>query len=219
MSTSHPTREPGTSAGPSQRAWEETPEAPRLGPDEARSAWPAFLAAGLAAIVVGILLFAWPNETLALVAILIGVSLLVAGIKLLIEGFAGHRHGGAGRAADVVIGLLALLLGLYCLRHLDVTVVLLAVIVGIFWVIHGIADLATGMSAGPFPGRGLVIATGVLSLLAGLILIFWPAISLSVLVLVIGIWLLVYGAALSVMAFQLRQHGGTSGGPGPMAVP
>src|SRR5258708_34538881 len=50
------------------------PEQAVLGPDFARSAWPAFLAGGLAALVVRILLLASPSKTLNLVAILIGGS-------------------------------------------------------------------------------------------------------------------------------------------------
>lgn len=191
---------------------------PRLTGEDARSAWPAFLAAGLAAVVVGVLLLAWPSETLTLVAILIGISLIVAGLMRLFRGFTAHQASGGARAADVVIGLLAIIVGLYFLRHTGFTITTMAIIVGIFWVINGIAELAAGMSGGPVPGRGLMITTGILSLLAGLVVMFWPTISLSVLVVVIGIWLLVYGIALVVMGFQLRRAARNSGEPGPMAV-
>src|SRR5258708_11110680 len=84
------------------------PEQAVLGPDFARSAWPAFLAGGLAALVVGILLLAWPSKTLNLVAILIGVSLIAAGLLRLIDGFTAHDDSGGERVASVVIGLLAI---------------------------------------------------------------------------------------------------------------
>ena len=66
----------------------------RFGPNFARSTWPAFMAAGLAAIVVGVLLLAWPNATLAIVAVLIGASLIVAGLLRLIDGFTAHEASG-----------------------------------------------------------------------------------------------------------------------------
>lgn len=225
MSTSHSTRPPGAAPGTEagQTGLQQIPAAraggPQVSPGEAGTAWPAFLAAGIAALVVGVLLLAWPSETLTLVAILIGISLIVAGLMRLIQGFAGHQISGAARAGDVVIGLIAIVVGLYCLKHPNFTITTLAIIVGIFWVIYGIADLAAGLSSGPVPGRGLMIATGVLSLLAGLIVMFWPTISLTVLVAVMGIWLLVYGVALTVMAFQLRRAGHSAGGgPGSMAA-
>ncbi len=87
MSTSHSTRGPGRSPGTDagrQPAPAAMPGGSEPSPDEARGTWPAFLAAGLAALVIGVLLLAWPRETLTLVAVLIGISLIVAGIMRLI---------------------------------------------------------------------------------------------------------------------------------------
>ena len=195
--------QPANQAGQDDRAG--------FGPDFAGTAWPAFMAAGLGAIVVGILLLAWPKATLAIVAILIGASLVVAGLLRLIDGFTAHDASGGRRVAHVLIGLLAIIVGLYCIRHYNVTIAALAIIVGLFWILHGIADIAAGLFAGSFPGRGLTIVAGVLSLFAGLIVLFWPTISLTVLVAVIGIWLLVYGLLMAITAFSLRRSGSGTG--------
>ena len=150
------------------------------------------------------ILLVWPHATLIVVAAVIGASLLVTGLFRLISGFTAHNVSGGTRAAYVIIGLLAALAGLYCLRHLDVTVVLVAFIVGVFWTLHGIVDLVVAATSGPGTGRGLRALVGVLSLAAGLIVMFWPSISLSILLWVMGIWLLAYGLMLGVMAFQIR---------------
>ena len=144
--------QPANQAGQDDRAG--------FGPDFAGTAWPAFMAAGLGAIVVGILLLAWPKATLAIVAILIGASLVVAGLLRLIDGFTAHDASGGRRVAHVLIGLLAIIVGLYCIRHYNVTIAALAIIVGLFWILHGIADIAAGLFAGSFPGRGLTIVAG-----------------------------------------------------------
>jgi uncharacterized membrane protein HdeD (DUF308 family) len=178
-----------------------------FGPDFARSAWPAFLAAAIGAIVLGIVLLAWPKATLTIVAILIGASLVVAGLLRIIDGFTAHDASGGRRVAHVLIGLLAIIVGLYCIRHYHVTIAALAILVGLFWILHGIADIAAGLFAGPFPARGLTVVAGILSLVAGLIVLFWPTISLTVLVVVIGIWLLVYGVLMAITAFGLRRTG------------
>jgi uncharacterized membrane protein HdeD (DUF308 family) len=183
-------------------------------PDFARNAWPAFMAAAIGGIVVGILLLAWPKETLTVVAVLIGVSLIVAGLVRLIDGFTAHEASGGRRVAHGLIGLLAIIIGLYCIRHYHVTITALAIIVGLFWVLHGIADLTVGLFGGPIPGRGLTVVAGVLSLVAGLIVLFWPTISLTILVAVIGIWLIVYGLVMGVMAYSLRRQGADESGSG-----
>jgi uncharacterized membrane protein HdeD (DUF308 family) len=163
------------------------------------------MAAALGGIVVGILLLAWPKATLTVVAVLIGASLIVAGLLRLIDGFTAHEASGGKRVAHVLIGLLAVIVGLYCIRHLHVTIAVLAVVVGLFWVLHGVADLAAGLFSGPFPGRGLTIVAGLLSLFAGLIVLFWPTITVIILVRVIGIWLIVYGLIMAVTAWSLRR--------------
>ena len=155
-------------------------------------------------LAAGVILLVWPQATVIVVAYLLGAALLVSGLFRLVSGFAARGLSGGTRAAYVLIGLLATLAGLYCLRHIDVTVVLLAFIVGLFWTLHGIVDLSVAATSGPGTGRGLRAFTGVLSLAAGLIVIFWPTITLTILLWVMGIWLLAYGVMLTVMAFQVR---------------
>jgi uncharacterized membrane protein HdeD (DUF308 family) len=216
MTTPHSTR-PGdpAGAGPQVTGSQEgfgyahvpAVDEARFEPDFARSTWPAFMAAGLAAIVVGVLLLAWPKATLAIVAVLIGASLIVAGLLRLIDGFTAHEASGGRRVAHVLIGLLAVIVGLYAIRHYHVTIAVLAIVVGLFWVLHGLADIAVGLFSGPFPGRGFTVLAGVLSLFAGMIVLFWPAISLTILIAVIGIWLIVYGVVMAITAFGLRRSG------------
>ena len=168
------------------------------------SAWQVLMLVAVVTFAVGLILLVWPKATVIVVAALLGAALLVSGVYRLVHGLAAHGLSGGTRAAYVLIGLLATLAGFYCLRHIDVTVVLLAFIVGVFWTLHGIVDLSVAATSGPGTGRGLRAFTGVLSLAAGLIVMFWPTISLTILLWVMGIWLLAYGVMLAVMAFQVR---------------
>ena len=95
MTTPQPTR-PGEPLG--YEAAAETDQA-AFGPDFARTSWPAFMAAGLAAVAVGVILLVWPKATLAIAAILIGASLIVAGLLRLIDGFTAHDASGGRRVA------------------------------------------------------------------------------------------------------------------------
>jgi uncharacterized membrane protein HdeD (DUF308 family) len=195
------------SQGPTGYAPAPEAEEVRFEPDLARNAWPAFMAAGLAGIVIGVLLLVWPAATLVIAAVLIGVSLIAAGLLRLIDGFTAHDAGGGRRIAHVLIGLLAVVVGLYFIRHYHVTIALLAIVVGLFWVLHGLADITAGLLAGRFPGRWLTLVAGALSVAAGMIVLFWPTISLIVLVAVMGIWLIVYGIFMIITAFGLRRGG------------
>ncbi|HUZ26878.1 MAG TPA: HdeD family acid-resistance protein [Streptosporangiaceae bacterium] len=171
----------------------------------AQMAWSAALLAAVGMIAVGIMLLVWPNATLTVVAVLIGVALIVAGLFRLFEGVTARGESGGMRAADIVIGLLAVIAGLYCLKHHALTVLALAVVVGILWVIHGIGDLVVAVTADDVPGRWLKALAGVVSLAAGLLILFWPAPSLVLLLTILGAWLIFYGAVLAGMAFWLRR--------------
>jgi uncharacterized membrane protein HdeD (DUF308 family) len=168
------------------------------------SAWQVLILVALVTLAAGVILLVWPKATVVVVAYLLGAALLVSGLFRLVSGFAGRGLSGGSRAAYVLIGLLGIFAGLYFLRHIDVAVVLLAFIVGVFWTLHGIVDLSVAATSGPGTGRGLRAFTGLLSLAAGLIVMFWPTISLHILLWVMGIWLLVYGVMLAVTAFTVR---------------
>ncbi len=168
------------------------------------SGWLAILFAAIAFFIVGVIMLAWPSATLTIVAILIGAALVVAGVVRLFDGFTAHEESGGRRIADVVIGALAVIVGLYCLRHHGLSIAIVAFIVGVFWVLHGIADLAVAATVRGVPGRGLRAIGGLFSLIAGLLVLFWPSITVLLLVVILGIWLIFYAAVLAVLAFQLR---------------
>ena len=172
------------------------------GPLAARGARRVTLAVGAAMLTLGLLLFFWPYASLAVTAVLLGIALLATGVLRLVRGVVAASDAGAHRSVHLLIGILAVLAGIYCLGDVAGTVVLLSLVVGLFWVMHGLVDLvATGR---PGPGRALTGITGGLSLLAGLIVIFWPAITVPVMVAVMGAWLACYGLLLVVTLPYLR---------------
>jgi uncharacterized membrane protein HdeD (DUF308 family) len=199
-------RQPGSYAGDQAGTAEERYATARLA-SLSRHTWPAVLAAAVGVGAVGVLLLVWPKETLTVVAILLGAALLVAGLFRLFEGFTAQDASGATRAAYIVVGLVAAVVGLFCLRHHDLSLFLVAFVVGAFWIIHGVADLAVAAMSGPVPGRGLKAIAGVLSLAAGCVVLFWPGISLVLLFTILGAWLILYGVVLAFLAFQLHRLG------------
>ncbi len=173
--------------------------------------WIIMLVGAAISFVFGLIVVVWPHATLAVIAILLGIQLLAFGLIRLIAGFTDSGQGAGMRAAYVVLGLLGMLVGLYFIRHLSVTVAVVAVLVGLFWTIHGIVDLLVAAVAGPVPGRWVKAAAGVISLAAGLIVMFKPKESLKFLLVVLGIYLMLYGLVLAFWAFQTRRLGSRAG--------
>jgi uncharacterized membrane protein HdeD (DUF308 family) len=118
------------------------------------------------------------------------------------------------RAGYIVIGLLAALAGIYLIRHHALSLFLIAFVTGLSFIVHGISDIGAAATPGN-PGRGLRAVLGVLSIAAGIIIVAWPSATLTLLVLIIGAWLLLYGLVLCGLAFTSRQAASTpDGSPG-----
>jgi uncharacterized membrane protein HdeD (DUF308 family) len=56
-------------------------------------------------------------------------------------------------------------------------------------------------------GRGWNAVMGILSVLAGLVVLSYPGISLLVLAVVLSVWLLVFGVMEVTLAFRIRSLG------------
>jgi uncharacterized membrane protein HdeD (DUF308 family) len=169
----------------------------------AKRSWWAVLLGALGMVALGIALLVWPNASLTVVAILIGAAVLVSGVVRLYEGFTARAESGGMRAGYIVIGLLAVLAGIYLLRHHALSLFLVAFVTGVYFIAHGISDLGVAIS-GSAPNRGLRGVLGVFSLAAGLVMVIWPGITLGLLLILVAAWLLCYGLMLAVLAFSLR---------------
>jgi uncharacterized membrane protein HdeD (DUF308 family) len=192
-------------SGPPVRARHAAPENGTGVTQHADNSWIIMLIGAAVTFVLGLIIVIWPHATLSVIAVLVGIQLLVFGIIGLIAGFTASGDSAAVRTVDVVLGLLGILVGLYFIRHLTVTVTLLAILLGLFWVMRGIVDLIIAALAGPVPGRWVKAVIGVISLAAGLIVLFKPNESLKFLLVVLGIYLMLYGLALAFWAFQARR--------------
>jgi uncharacterized membrane protein HdeD (DUF308 family) len=167
--------------------------------------WKALYIAAAVTFVIGLIVLIWPSATLVVLAVLFGCYLVITGILGLVEGISEHQADGFSRAAYIVLGVLGVLLGLFCLRRIDVTVALLAFLLGVFWIMRGILDLSIAMSRSDAYSNGLRAFTGVLSLIAGIIVLCWPAISLYTLLVFAGIWLMIYGVSLGYLGYRLHR--------------
>ena len=155
---------------------------------------------GAISLLMGVMLLVWPDKTLLVMAALIGVFLLLLGASRLFEAFSAKALPGAVRALRGLAGLLLVILGIAVLRHLEDSLTVLTMLLGIAWLVGGLAQIALGLTGG---GRGSsrtgALVLGVLDVVAGLVLFLWPQTSLTVVVWVVGLWLIVIGVIQLVL--------------------
>lgn len=109
------------------------------------------------------------------------------------------------QAAWVLIGqgALAIVLGAIVLTWPGLTVAAFALVWGIYALVDGIGELALGATSAGVPGRGWLIFSGILGIVAGIIVVFNPFMSAAVLTWVLGIWLIVHGVFVFGGGFSL----------------
>jgi uncharacterized membrane protein HdeD (DUF308 family) len=165
--------------------------------------WVWVLSFSILTLILGVMVMAWPHATVKLVALLFGLQLFVGGVFALVRAFTNSGEG--SRVLLAVLGVLGILVGIFVLRHLFQTVVILVLLLGVYWVLHGVIEFFVAIDHKGVPGRGISITMGILSFIAGIIVLSWPAPTLLVLVWVLGIWLVAYGLIGIVGAFMVRR--------------
>ena len=174
--------------------------------------WGWLLAFGIVTAAAGIAAVVWPGITLLAAAVLFGVQLIATGIYRLVAAFAATDATVAARVLLALLGVLSLIVGIYAVRHVQLTIVALALLLGIFWVANGVIELFTAISHRAMPGREWRVVMGTASILAGVVLLAIPGISLITLVVLLSIWLIAFGMMEISLALRIRSGDPASAG-------
>lgn len=172
--------------------------------------WKWKLAAGLLTVVLGAIVLAWPGPSILVASTMFGVYLLVTGFVELFLAFTLPRSAGT-RALLFITGALSLVLAILSFRHFGdaYAILLLSLWIGIGFIFQGVSEVAVAAGEERLSGRGWYVVLGIVSVLAGLVVLVWPFDSIVVLVFAIGIALIVIGVVQMVQAFQIRKDAKT----------
>lgn len=168
--------------------------------------WKSTLVSGLLTLALGVLVLAWPGISILAAAIAFGAYLLITGVAQVVFAFSLHVSAGS-RILLFVSGAASLILAVLAFRHFGqgYAVLLLAIWIGIGFVFRGVATTVSALSDPALPGRGWSIFLGVITLLAGIVVLASPIASIITLALVVGVWLAVIGVLEIVASFGIRK--------------
>src|SRR5208283_4172594 len=166
--------------------------------------WKSTLVSGILSVVLGGVILAWPGISIVVAAIFFGVYLLITGVAQVIFAFALHVSAGS-RILLFISGAASLILAVLAFRHFGqgYAVLLLAIWIGIGFIFRGVATTISAISEPNLPGRGWSIFVGVISLLAGIIVLASPFDSIVTLAIVVGVWFIVIGVFEIVSSFAI----------------
>ncbi|UOB12249.1 DUF308 domain-containing protein [Streptomyces sp. HP-A2021] len=163
--------------------------------------WTWLLGSAVATMVLGVLVLVWPEATLHVLAVLVGLHLLVGGAFRFVDVFARAGH---ERLPGLLLAVLYVLAGVLCLRNPLQTINALSLIVGVVWLVSGILTLYTALAAEDLPHRGVVLGAAVLGIVAGIVVLALPAESARALTRLLGLWLVLLGLGEAVVALAWR---------------
>jgi uncharacterized membrane protein HdeD (DUF308 family) len=212
------------SRGPASRAGQEhQPDGAAFGPvgDPADAlahlgrSWTWLLGSAVATLVPGVLVLVWPEATLHVLAVLIGLYLLVTGAFRFVAVFGRKEHG--ERLPGLLAAVLYVLAGVLCLRNPLQTIAALSLIVGVVWLVSGILTLYTAIATQDMPHRGVILGAAVLGIVAGIVVLALPTESARALTRLLGLWLVLLGLAEAAVALGWRAALRKTHTPGPHA--
>lgn len=162
--------------------------------------------AGVLSLIVGILILVWPGRTAMVVTAIIAIYAIVGGLVYAGLGIFSKSMGAWARIGHIILGLLFIAAGIVAFFNLAQTTawlaVFLGILVGIMWIIEGIVSLTT---LGDSSSKGWTIFFAIVSLIAGIVLLFSP-LYIALLWWLLGISLIVLGIMQIVRAFMFGKQ-------------
>jgi uncharacterized membrane protein HdeD (DUF308 family) len=184
--------------------------------DRLSSAWWILAIRGAAAIVFGVLALVWPGITILALVIVFGAYAIVDGVFALVGAIRGVP--GESRPWLALVGVLGIVAGILVFVWPGITTLVLLMLIAAWFVVTGIFEIVAAIRLrAVLENEWMTVVSGVLSVVFGILLFIWPVRGAIALAWLIGVFAIVYGAALLVAAFRMRgltsgptTHGGTA---------
>lgn len=167
---------------------------------EAARFWWLVVLLGVASLAAGVIFVAKPSNSLATLAVVFGIFLLLDGIVELISSF--QREQG-NRALTAIVGVLGIIIGIILIRHPTHAVSAIGLVIGIWLVAAGVVRLVHAVVERVNLALRLVVAA--LEIVVGIVVVSDPHIGYATLAVLVGIWLIINAVGLLGLGLALRR--------------
>ncbi len=160
---------------------------------------------GILLMVIGIIFLVIPDRIAEFLAVFIGAIITVLGAFGLIMVVSNWRLL-LNRALPLIIAIVMLVAGILMLSNPDITITIVGAIIGVFAILLAVERFTT---AGRLRGRANItylVVSGLIHLVFGVGMIYSAVIVFSIIIILMGIYLLIVGIMFAASA--------TAGGPG-----
>ena len=155
---------------------------------------------GLLALVLGAIFLVWPDITIGTAVVLFAIFCFMDAFIALARLFSSGRSAG-DRVLMILRTLIDVAAAVVAIAYPGPTAEVLTIIIGAYVIVLGVIEIAASSTLSKLgSGGGWLVVGGLLSIVAGVVLIVWPDIGAVSLAIVFGAYLAAYGVWMLVSA-------------------
>lgn len=179
--------------------------------------WWLVVAVGILSVIVGVIFVFKPGNSIATLAVIAGIFLLVDGILELVSSFLRSTP---DRGMVAVLGVLSAIVGVLLIRHPVGGVTFVALLIGLWLIAVGVIRFVSAF--GEDEHRLWYALLGGFELIAGIVIVADPSIGYATLAILVGIAFILNGVGLTALGWgmhDLRREGGSRPAVSPRTNP
>ena len=170
----------------------------------ASALWWISMAQAIFAVLFGIAAIFWPGETLVVLVYLFSAYILLWGVFELVHGLMSITRRGTWWLT-AILGVIGLGVGVYLVRHPAVSFKTLILLIGLTFIVRGVLSVVGGfLDDINATQRAITVLVGVIAVVAGVVILLQPIAGGIAFVWIIGLYALIYGALMFVLALEAR---------------
>ena len=166
-------------------------------------AW-ALIIFGAISIVTGFVAAVYPGVTLLVISILFGINIIVISISDLVEALTDSEADTVARVLVALLSIVGLIAGLIVLRHPANSLAVIILAIGLYLVVAGVVQTIRALTT-LTQDRARRAFLGLLTLVAGVIILAVPGISLVTLAIFAAAGMIVRGVGSIALGIALRK--------------
>lgn len=175
--------------------------------------WWVVVLRGLAGMAFGLVTFFAPGISLAALVLVFGAYAFADGVLAIISAIRRERPGDRWWLL-LLEGIAGIAAGVVTLIWPGITALVLLYVIAAWALVTGVLEIAVAIRLRKaIKGEWLLILSGILSVVLGVLLVLWPGPGALALVIWIGAYAFVFGALLLALGLRLRSLRPSTGTP------
>jgi uncharacterized membrane protein HdeD (DUF308 family) len=164
------------------------------------SGWWLLLLVGLLSIAAGVVILFKPSDSLATLAVIVGILLLIDGIVELVDSLFRETR---NRGMVALFGVITAVVGVLLIRHPVGGATFVALLIALWFIAVGVIRFATAFDEPRH--RGWYALLGLVEMVAGIVIVANPNIGYATLAILVGIAFILNGFATAVLGWAMHE--------------